>query len=245
MRKKYFLILVVSLFTVILKADPNYKSIIYHSYVTSSMGDWKKVLEKMGASKSLDKDDKLELLNYQYGYVGWCMINNRDQEAQHYLDLAIKNAADLEKEGYELSQVMAYKAALWGFQIGLAYYKAPFLGFDCVEFAKQSVKLNKNHYLGYLQLGYIDYFLPSVFGGSKSRAISNYIMAEKLLEKQLNGAVKDWNYINVLVTIVQGCQGLGQNAKAKYYYDKVMKIEPNYKWGKNDLIENLQNRTKK
>jgi hypothetical protein len=244
MKNKYLLIILLFV-TLIIKAESNYKSIVYKSYVTNSMGDWKKVLDKLGSAKSLDNVLKLELLNYQYGYIGWCVINNKDNEAQHYLDLAVKNALELEKEGYELCQIKAYKAALWGFQIGLAYYKAPFLGFECVEFAKESVKMNKNHYLGHLQLGYIDYFLPPIFGGSKSRAISNYVIAERLLEKQLNGSLKDWNYLNVLVTIVQACQGLGQNAKAKIYYDKVMRIEPNYKWGKNDLIENLQNRTKK
>ena len=241
--KLCFLLLLVCLVMPIY-AVSNYKPIIYHAYITNSVGDWKKVIDKMSSDKNVDNAQKLELLNYEYGYVGWCVVNNKDKEAQHYLDHAVKLAEELEKEKYELSQIMAYKAALWGFQIALSYYKAPFLGFECVDFAKQSVQLNKNHYLGYLQMGYIDFFLPSVFGGSKTRAINNYIIAEKLLEKQLNGSLKDWNYINILVTIVQACQSLGQNAKAKVYHDKVMKVEPTYKWAKSDLIDNLQNRTK-
>jgi hypothetical protein len=245
MKTKLFFLVLLSWFVIKAKAESNYKPIIYNAYITNSIGDWKKVIDKMRSAKVIDKDEKLELLNYEYGYVGWCVVNNKDKEAQYYLDHAVKIAEELEKDKYELSQIMAYKAALWGFQIALSYYKAPFLGFDCVDFAKQSVQLNKNHYLGYLQLGYIDFFLPSVFGGSKTRAISNYIMAEKLLEKQLNGSLKDWNYINILVTIVQACQSLNQNAKAKVYHDKVMKVEPNYKWIKSELIDNLQNRTQK
>jgi hypothetical protein len=243
---KKIILLVMLLITVsIAHAESGYKTVIYKNYVSNAVHEWKKVIDKMSVSGTLANPEKLELLNYHYGFIGWCMMNNHDDEAEKYLQSAEKLADDLAADKYELSQVMAYKSALTGFEMGLAFYKAPFLVLDCIDYAKKSIKLDKNNYLGYLQMGYIDFFLPAILGGSKKEAIGYYMIAEKLLYKQLEGGnLKDWNYINILVTIEQAYEQLGQTAKAKVYREKVMHIEPKYMWIKNELFNNIDKRTK-
>jgi len=95
-RAKYFLI---SLLFICLssssKADN--KTEIYKAYISNNMAKWKAIIDKMNLQQKKSNDYILELINYQYGYIAWCIGNKKTDDAETYLELAEKNVETLEK----------------------------------------------------------------------------------------------------------------------------------------------------
>lgn len=202
------------------------------------MGKWKSTMDSISNINSKSNKQQLELINYQYGYIPWCIDNDREKEAEEYLNKAQKILKQLEQQDYKPSILYAYKAAFIGFEIGLAPYKAPFIGPESLSFANQSKNLNSNNAFSYVQLGHIEFYTPKIFGGSKTNAMQHYLKAVSIMEnnEQLS---QNWNYLNVLATIVNAYIELEQYDKAKEYCVKTLEIEPNFDWVKNELYPQI------
>ena len=222
----------------------SYKSEIYKAYISSDMERWKSIIDEMGRQKNKSNDFILELLNYQYGYIGWCIGTDRDDQAEQYFDLGEKNIRLLENNGYELSMVNAYKAAFYGYRIGLNIFRAPFLGPNSVVCAKRAIQLDGNNPFGYVQYGNTEYFMPAIFGGSKEVALEYYKKAEKIMEGNSELLKNDWNYLNLLAMIAQAHYEMKNYVLTKAYYDKILKAEPDFLWIKNEMYPELLKKLK-
>jgi tetratricopeptide (TPR) repeat protein len=203
------------------------------------MQRWKVVMDKMDKNKTLQPAYIMELLNYEYGYIAWCIGNKMDDEAETYLKKADENVEFLEEKKYDLSMINAYKAAFYGYRIGMNVLKAPFYGPKSYNCAEDAISLNKNNAFAYLQYANVQFYMPSTFGGSKTEAIEYFTKAEKIMEQDIKQTVGDWNYLNLLTTIGNAYIELKQPDKAKNYFEKILKIEPNYEWIKNNLYPKL------
>lgn len=235
-RKKYILIfcLLVCAWTAVTASD---RAVIYNAYITGDMEQWKTVIDKMEIRKSTEEGFLAELVNFQYGYIGWCMGNRKSKTAAGYLEKAEKNLSVLEKEKKYESLVNAYRSAFYGFRLGMSPLKAPVLGPKSVESAKKAVRLDEKNPLGYIQLGNCYFYMPVIFGGSKTTALEHYKKAQKLLEE--GEVAGDWNYLSLLTIIGQAYQDSGDLTQAKQYYDKALKTEPDFTWVKNVLLPGL------
>ena len=78
----------------------------------------------------------LELVNYQYGYIGYCLGFDKKDEARNIPECAQKNLNILENNKYYLSVINAYKSAFYGFRIGLNPITAPVNGLKSIDCAK-------------------------------------------------------------------------------------------------------------
>ena len=188
---------------------------IYDAYLKSDMGAWKKTIDAMHAEAGKSNQRELELLNYEYGYIGWCIGKNKKSEAKTYIDRGEERMKKLRAAGYKISMLHAYKSAFYGYQIGLNKTKAPFLGGKSIDEAKKSVELDKNNPYGHIQLGNIEFYMPAIFGGSKKKALEHYLTAQKLME---SGNVKtDWNYLSLMTLIAKTYEETKQPRKADEY----------------------------
>jgi tetratricopeptide (TPR) repeat protein len=239
-RQKYLVILILFIFSG-LGAMATYKTEIYKAYISNNMNEWKKVMDRMNLETKRDNDFLLELLNYQYGYIGWCIGNKENEQAKKYLSLADKNIEILEKQSFELSILNAYKSAFYGYRVGLNKLQAPFIGPKSVESAKKAIELDKNNPYGYIQIGNSEFYMPSVFGGSKTVALENFKKAENLMERNPEKIKNDWNYLSLLAMIVMSCKELKQYELAKDYCEKALKAEPEFLWIKMDLYPEIKN----
>ncbi|HSM47756.1 MAG TPA: hypothetical protein VK872_08070 [Draconibacterium sp.] len=239
-RQKYIVILILFIFSG-LGAMATYKTEIYKAYISNNMNEWKKVMDRMNLETKRDNDFLLELLNYQYGYIGWCIGNKENEQAKKYLSLADKNIEILEKQSFELSILNAYKSAFYGYRVGLNKLQAPFIGPKSVESAKKAIELDKNNPYGYIQIGNSEFYMPSVFGGSKTVALENFKKAENLMERNPEKIKNDWNYLSLLAMIVMSCKELKQYELAKDYCEKALKAEPEFLWIKMDLYPEIKN----
>jgi tetratricopeptide (TPR) repeat protein len=225
----FFLLIVVSHS----HAQTSVKSVIYDAYVSSSMSVWKKTMDGMALEPSKSNERELELLNYEYGYIGWCIGNKKTAEARKYIERGQQRIELLMKKSYKISMLHAYKSAFYGFEIGLNKAKAPFWGKKSIDEAKRAVATDDSNPYGHIQLGNIEYYMPAVFGGSKKEALEHYLKAEQLMSR---GDVKnDWNYLSTLTLIAGAYETLGNYEKADACYRKILGISPQFSWVKNDL----------
>jgi hypothetical protein len=205
---------------------------------------WKNVLDRMESQQNSDESFIAELVNYQYGYIGWCIGNKNFRTAGEYLDKAEKIIEILGKSKKHESLVQAYRSAFYGFRIGIHALKAPFLGPKSVASAKKAVALDQHNPFGHIQYGNCYNYMPAFYGGSKTVAIESYRKAEKLMEQDKGQITGDWNYLNLLSLIGQTYEETGKFDEAKYYYNKILRIEPAFDWVKHGLLPGLVKKMK-
>lgn len=145
------------------------KKSIYKAYIGADMQLWRMVIDSLHTKSNKTIEQEIELLNYEYGYIGWCLSQKKKQVAETYLK---RYEARLSK--LTTNQTQGLRSAYYGFEIGLNNVKAPFLGPNSIREAERSVKLDPKCWLGYVQLGNIDFYKPSLFGGSKEDALKYY-----------------------------------------------------------------------
>lgn len=242
-RSKYFIISLLLLMNALL-LNASVKQEIYKAYISNNMNQWRLAMDRLNLQQSKDNASILELINYQYGYIGWCMGSDQEDLAETYLDLADANITILEKQQYNLSMLNAYKSAFYGYRIGLSLYQAPFIGPKSIECAKKAVDLDKSNPYGYIQLGNAEFYMPAIFGGSKQLALNYFLQAVTLMEQNPQAIADDWNYLSVLTMVAKSYEALENNAMAKLTYEKILKQEPDFLWVKNELYPKILEKIK-
>lgn len=212
---------------------------ILNYFITDKMNEWKILIDNLERSKLISFDKVLELVNYQYGYIAWCVGKERYDEAKVYIEKAEKNLDELEKNNYAISWVNAYRAAFTGFKIAMSQWKAPFLGPKSLEYVEKAQKNDPTNWFVYVQIGNIKFYTPSIVGGSKKEALSNYLKAKSLLETNDKNYKSNWNYLNLLVSIANTYIELENLKEAKKYFDTSLSLYPNFKWVKDELYPEL------
>jgi tetratricopeptide (TPR) repeat protein len=240
-RSKHKLILAaLLLLTIQIKAT--YRSDVYSAYINNNMDLWRNVIDRMNAIPEKDNELLLELVNYQYGYIGYCLGFDKKDEARELLHAAQKNLEILEDRKYSLSVINSYKSAFYGFRIALNPITAPVNGFKALDCARTALKLDPEHYLGYVQLGNSEFFMPSTLGGSKKEALEYFLEAKKLIEKNPESLSDDWNYLSLLIVIGQTYTYLKDYNSAQRVYLDILELEPGFLYVKDDLYPKLLNK---
>ncbi len=231
-RAKYLFVILFSLVTCISLAQNNVR--IYKAFISGNMADWKKEIDSI-AQKQLNNDDKLELVNSQIGYVGWCVGNKKYEEAKQYIQLAESHLKELNDAKFKPSYVQSYKGAISGLKIGINPFSAIFLGPGIVSKAKKAVELDKENPNAYILLGNSKYYMWAMLGGSKTEALKYYKQAEQIIEKDTLNITKNWKYLSLLTMIAHTYEEMENYPKANKYYQKVLRLEPNYQWIKDEI----------
>lgn len=239
-RQKYIVIITILVFAVVSPIwASSYKNKIYDAYISNNMAKWKTIIDEMENAKSKNAGFLIELVNFQYGYIGYCIGVEKMDEAYKYLDLAEENLEKAEKSGIDASEISAYKSAFYGYEIGINKMKAPFIGPKSIKYSKLSMEQNPKNPMGYIQYGNSQFYMPPVFGGSKTEAVEHFKKAEKLMEKDKAKNEYDWNYLSLLALIGQSYFAMEDYKNAKVYYEKALKVEPNFLLVKKDLLPQL------
>ena len=216
------------------------KQDIYNAYLTNKMPVWKEIIDRMENNTEKSNIQVLELVNYQYGYIAWCIGNGKRNEAQNYLKQAEKNLLKLENQNYEPSKVSGYRSAFYGFHIGLNVFLAPFIGPKSFAAAKKALTDDPEDYFGYIQMGNVLFNAPGLVGGSRPEALKNFLKAKVLMERNSSETSKNWNYLSLLTTIAQAFESLDDKLNAKIMYEYILKFEPDYTWVKDELYPQLK-----
>ena len=235
---KYRLIIFIF---VISAADINasFRSEVYQAYINNNMELWKNVMNRMNSIEDKSNDLILELVNYQYGYIGYCFRFNKKDEAKEYLDLMQKYIDLLENRNFRLSTINAYKSAICGFRMEYNILSVPFYGLKSIRYAKLAFKLDSNNYMAYIQNGNVQVHMPASAGGSKKQGIGYYLKAREILEKDTANIKENWNYLNLLIDIAQSYCSLNEFSPAKKIYEYILVLEPGFIYVRDDLYPHL------
>jgi tetratricopeptide (TPR) repeat protein len=243
-RAKHRVIVILIIIMCCGELTASYRSEIYSAYISNKMELWKSVIDRMNAVPDKSNEFMLELVNYQYGYIGYCLGYDKKSEARKYLDLVQKNIDILEKREYRLSILNAYRSAFCAFKMELNILSVPVNGFKSIEYAKSAIETDKENYLGYVQLGNIQFYMPSTFGGSKKEGIDFYLKARKILEKDIENTKENWNYLSLLIVIGQSYYYLNEYAAAKAVYEEILLLEPGFIYVRDELYPQLLKKIK-
>lgn len=203
---------------------------------------WKTIMDQLDSQQEKSNELILEIVNYQYGYIGWCLNNNRKEEAVIYLKLVEGNIKLIDALNTEQSLVSAYKAAIYGFRIALSKISAPFNGPKSYQYAHQAVVLDPNQPFGYIQMGNVQFHMPPMMGGSKTEAIDYFLKAKSMMEREKDGIRGDWNYLSLLTTIAKAYDSINDLPNAKLMYEEILKFEPEFSWVRDVLYPRLLKR---
>ncbi len=234
MQKIKFLFLII-FSSLTLSSFGQNKTTMYNAYINNNMSVWKSSIIKLESKRNKTDAEKLTLIDYEYIYIQHCIKTDKDKEVEKYIQKIEKIISYLDQKNYKRPILYAYKSAVIGFKISLAPYKAPKLGGESSDFAEKSVKLNNKNYFGYIQLGNIAFYKPSIFGGSKKEALTNYLKAYNLIKDKKSEIAESWNYLNLLAMLAKTYYELDNYQKAKEFCEIALKAEPNYKFVKDEL----------
>ncbi|SHI44595.1 Tetratricopeptide repeat-containing protein [Tangfeifania diversioriginum] len=240
-RKRYRLMLLFVCFSLFSVAQNNYSTNIYESFISGKMENWEAAVDEMESKKSTEAVNLLDLINYQYGYIGWCLGNDKKKDARHYLEMMEKNLELLKKEKGETANYHAYNAAAYGFKIGLSLWRAPFFGPKSMDHAEMAIEKDSTNLQANIEMGNIWNHMPEMFGGSTEKAMHYYLKAIEIFEKQEEEKqTQKWMYLNLLATVGQIENHEGNEEKALLFYKKALNIEPRFIWVKNELLPSLK-----
>lgn len=214
------------------------KAYIYQSFISGNMDKWEMAMNTFADKTNLSNQQKLELVSYYYGYIGYNLgIKNRDK-AKIYIEKGDAIIDDLIKT-YPTADAYAFKGAFLGFLIGMNPIKAPFLGQSCSKNVDKALSISISDIQANIEKANILYYSPSAFGGDKTEAKVYYNKAISLFESNSELTTENWLYLNLLTKVAQINTDEKKYNNAKTIYEKIMKIEPNYLYVKNQLYPAL------
>lgn len=236
-------ILLVYVFALNAEGQPTYDQRLYSSFITGNMTDWVKVLNEMelDLQKNLTPQNRFNLLHAQYGYIGYLLGLKQTDKAKKLIDLAEKNAEQLQRVTAYKSTAYALHAALIAYRISISPFKAPFLGPKSSSLIDQALAISPNNAFAIIEKANARHYAPSVVGGNPVEAIELYDKALKLL-RDANGGEhpKTWWYINAYTQMGIAAQKSGNRTLAKKIYQNILSFEPNYKWVKEELLPKVK-----
>ncbi|SFD86733.1 hypothetical protein [Thermophagus xiamenensis] len=234
MRLKKFLIfqVLISLLTMPEKSTAqDYNDIFYECYISSDMAPWKETIEKM--EQQLDEDDYNQLFDITlacYGYIGYCLGNNKKDEAGVYLNNGWKYLKKLTQHSRADAAPFALKSGFYGFEMALSRYKAIYLGPKSMSALEQAAAIDSTDIHYHIEKGNQMYYLPSLLGGDKEVAIYHYKKAIEIMEAGSRYHKRHWFYLNSLVTLGYSYEVTGHINEARTIYQKIHSLEPHFKW---------------
>lgn len=210
---------------------------LYHSYVDDRIMDWKDIIPEMKSQYQKTKDKELlySLCFAQYGYIGFCIGEDKTREAKRCLKDARANSKLLEKVYHGRHDILALQGALLGYQIILSKFSSLYLGPKAFKLINTASESSDKYFNCSLEYGNIRYFTPTFLGGSKKEAIAYYKNAVDILENSPKLEEQNWIYINTLLLLTNAYYETGSRNMACKYYKQILEYEPRANWIRDEM----------
>ena len=190
-----------------------YQCAFFESYKAGNMAPWPSLIAEMEKVKSTDIVWQTEMVKAMYGLVGYQMGAKKKDLARAYVNKADVYLDRLLKDYPKNPQLHSLVGAFYGYKIGLAFYKAPFLGPKCMYHMDKAIELDPHEPMGYIEQGNSLLYRPAAFGGDKNEALKMYRKALKLMEGR-NTQKCDWQQMLLRAFILKALYETNQTAQA-------------------------------
>ena len=239
------ILLILILFTFAVQssvAQITNKKNIYSAFLSDDWGLWLKEIKLTEQKKPEHIEQKFELINLYYGYIGHLVAKKQYDEASKYISKGDILLGQILKLNPENATAMAYKGSFTGFKIPMNKLKVFSLGNESEEFLNEAYRLDNNNLQAIIDKGSAMFFKPKVFGGNKPEALKLFLKAMKLYELNKN-TTNNWMYLHVLTLVARAYEKTGQLKNALAVYEKILRIEPEFKLVKSELYPALISKT--
>ena len=209
---------------------------VYKAYISDNTQLWEETLSLGAGSFSFENEDEIYKLSLgYYGLIGNYIGVGKEVEAKKLLNFIEPIIEKMLNNNPGSSRFNALRGALYGFEINMNGYKAMYLGPKSMKHINAAVDIDSKNPQAWVEKGNMLYYMPDMVGGDKQKGIEAYLKAIKLFEQQ-NNLENCWLYLNTIVVLGQWYFETNAPQKSMECYQKVLAIEPNFKWVKN-LIE--------
>lgn len=211
------------------------KKQIYKAFLSGDMRSWKTIMDNFAAKGSLTNAQKIELINFYYGYIGYQIEIGNKELATKYVNRGEALINELLKTDVNNADLYAYKSAFIGFKIGISPLKAPFIGKSSIQNVNKAISLAPDNIQANIEQANILYYSPSTFGGNKTEAKKYYAKAIELYENNSQNSKEDWLYLSLLTSVGKIYTEDKNYEAAKRLYEKILIIEPSFNYVKDNL----------
>lgn len=209
---------------------------VYQAYISDQMDAWDRVIVQLRNRKASLSDTQLgELINYYYGYTGWAIGEGHNKKATQYILEAEDIIKQLSVKYPARPDLSAYKGAFIAYRIGMKPIRAPFLGPESMNNINHAIETGPDSPHAWIEKGNALFYMPTVFGGSKQKALEAFKRAIQLMEEDSEYIHHNWMYLNVLMILGQSYEKINNLQMAKITYEKVLRIEPNFVYMRDEL----------
>ena len=234
-----FISIIIFSFSTKTYSQPTYNKSIYIAFIHRDMNKWESVIHIMESSNSSNTvDQKLELINYYYGYIGYLIGKNQFAPAEKYIEKGEKLINQVLRVSPKNATAYSFKGSFLGFKIGIDKCKAIFIGSESKSCINKALEIEPQNVQALIDKGNLLYYSPRFFGGDKKEALVYFLKGARILEKNKE-TEQNWVYLNLLSIIASAYEKTGKLAEAKQVYEKILLNEPNLVWVKYDLYPNL------
>jgi tetratricopeptide (TPR) repeat protein len=206
-----------------------YQCFFYESYRLGNMAPWPGLITEMENAKSPDVVWQTEMVKAIYGLVGYEIGAGKKDLARSYVDKADVYLDKLLKAHPDNAQLHSLSGAFYGYKIGLAFYKAPFLGPKSMSHIEKAIQLDPAEPMGYIEKGNSLMYRPTAFGGDKKEALIYYRKALKLMDTH-NKEKCSWQQMLLRAFILKALYETNQTAEANKYLLEMQKDYGSMNW---------------
>jgi len=216
-------------------AETPYSKSIYDAFIVRDMTKWENIIQSMEASHSIKTvDQKLELINYYYGIIGYLIGRKQYAHAEKLTNRGEKLISQVLHASPQNATAYSFKGSFIGFRVGIKKYKAILLSNESKKYINKAIEIEPLNVQGLIDKGNLLYYAPEIMGGDKKAAL-NYFQKAAVIMEQKNETVENWVYLNTLTMIAFAYKKTNDLADAKQTYEKIMREEPNITWAKDEL----------
>ena len=238
--------IILFLFTLAPEAysESPYKKTLYNAFINREMYKWGTIIHTMETGKPITTvDQKLELINYYYGYIGFLIGKKQHDDAGIMINKGEKLIQQVLQASPRNATAYAFKGSFIGFRIGISKLRTFSLSRESSSYIDKANELDPQNIQALIDEGNMLYYSPKFFGGDKEEALRYYSKASKIIEKNRD-TDQNWAYLNLLTTIALAYEKTNRPEDARITYVKILRNEPNYKWVRDVLYPRLQHKGK-
>ena len=214
-----------------------FQNMIYRAYVYDRMPLWESTLQTMEFEYRQQPDPGLlyDILLAKYGLIGYYLGTDQENEAEAMLDRANNYLDILSEDRNYRAEAKLFEAAFYGFRIGLRPRRAVRFGPRSSRLIDEALEINPDYPRAHIEKGNVLYYAPSIFGGSKSKAIEHYEKAIELMEDSMANNHR-WLYLSTLVSLAEAYKEAGDRETGIAILEKALRFEPDFHWVKEEKL---------
>jgi tetratricopeptide (TPR) repeat protein len=228
-----------------LQATPANNCTVFKGYLEGDLLIWLNGIgeQEKKYRETRSRDDLFVLILSKYGYIGYIVGMKLEGDVREILSSTEENVELLAKEPAYASTAAALRGAMLAMRIKLNPLKATYLGTKSLRLMEESISIDKNNPVGWVELGNARFHMPSFAGGSYKEAIRCFEEAIDLFENDPLKMRCNWHYLHALAWLAKSYEGVGDNVQAKKIYEKLLKTEPGFQWVSRELYPTILKKT--